>query len=130
MLTSRQRKRFDTLLESVLAELPDEIHELLETVPLVVDDYPPRWMLDEVGVDDPHDLCGLYSGIPLSQRSVMSDATMPETISIFRAGILSLAQATARGDDELRRQIRITVLHEIGHHFGMSEEDLAELGYD
>lgn len=125
------RRRFDTLLEEVLDDLPPIVMDLLDTVPLVVDDYPSRRLLREMNIGPDEDLCGLYTGIPLGERSHDRADWLPETISLFRAGIINLAgDGGDPTDDELRRQIRITILHEVGHHFGMTEEHLRELGYD
>ncbi len=130
-MNSRQRDQFDEILEQVLAKLPPSVLELLDSVPLIVDDQPSRTMMQSVGVHDPGELCGLYTGVPLNERSVTASGQMPDKISIFRLGITQLARSIAGHDDgELRRQIRLTILHEVGHHFGMSEEDLAEVGYD
>ena len=71
-------------------------------------------------------LCGLHSGTPLTERSLDQLDELPETIHLYREGIL----AHADGWDRVREEIRITVLHEIGHHFGLDEDDLAELGYE
>ncbi len=130
-MNSTQRGQFDEQLEQVLAALPPSVLDLLETVPLIVDDQPSRNMMRSLDVDDPRELCGLYTGIPMNERSVTASGQMPDKISIFRLGILLLSRSIAGHDnEELRRQIRLTILHEVGHHFGMSEEDLAEIGYD
>ena len=76
-------------------------------------------------------LCGLYTGIPLGSRSVEHSGVLSDAVYIFREGIMSLA-TDRHGNidqDELRRQIRLTVLHELGHHHGMSEKELRKLGY-
>ena len=128
-LGPRERAWFDELLESLLEELPPALHELLDEAPLVVDDRPEPALLrelDMVGMSD--DLCGLHSGVPLTERSV-EDPWGMEVIHLFRAGIIAHAGGTAATDADLRREIRITLLHEIGHHFGLDEDDLAELGF-
>lgn len=125
------RRRFDKILEEVLDELPPWIHELIEDVPLHVEDYPSEEMLDHLNIRRRGQLCGLYTGIPLTDRSVQHSGTLPDVVTIFREGVLNAA-CNARGmvsDARLRRQIRITVLHELGHHHGLDEEDLRELGY-
>ncbi|MEK6235460.1 MAG: metallopeptidase family protein [Planctomycetales bacterium] len=125
-LTNDQRDRFDDVVEEVLERLPPQARDLLEDVPLAVEDFPSPKVLEEMGIRNPAHLCGLYSGVPLPSRSVDHSIRLPDTVTIYRLGILHLA-----GDDphELRRQVRITILHEIGHHFGFTEEDLEELGY-
>ena len=125
------RDFFDVQLEIVLGEFPESIHDLLAKVPLHVEDYPPQSVLNEVGVARRDDLCGLYTGVPLSHRHASEPPILPDVVTVYREGILKLAvgrQGNLR-EDELRRQIRITVLHELGHHHGLEEEDLQRLGY-
>ena len=135
-----ERERFDRLFEQVLAALPGEIHRMIEEVPVVLEDHPSRELLTDMGIDpdDRAGLCGLHSGIPLTERSV-SDAGLPEVISLFREGILEEAGGWDEwtdddgtelgGRERILREIRITLLHEIGHHFGLDEDDLERLGY-
>jgi predicted Zn-dependent protease with MMP-like domain len=86
-------------------------------------------MVRRLGLRHRDDLCGLYTGVPLTDRSV-NPQIPTDVIHIFREGILRLARRRGRyDDDELRRQIRITILHEVGHHFGLTEKDLRDLGY-
>ena len=125
------RERFDALLEGVLGGLPPELHRLIEEVPVVVEDAPTVEDMRHVGARRKDTLCGMYTGIPLTRRSVEHSGTLPDVIRIFRRGILA-ASADRRGritKGALRRQIRVTVLHEIGHHFGLSEADLRRYGY-
>jgi predicted Zn-dependent protease with MMP-like domain len=131
-ITDEERQLFDELLDEVMAALPPAIHQFLEEIPLVVEDYPSDAVLDEMGIDDPGELCGLHTGIPLTERSVTHSAQLPDMIYIYRDGILNQAIDDDGFIDEaqLLHQIRITVLHEIGHHFGLDEDDLRELGYD
>ena len=121
------RAKFDGLLEEVLAELPERIHELLEEMPLVVDDEPSLELFRELGLDPAsNDLCGLYTGRPLTQRSVEHSGVLPDRVQIFRGPIVRLAREEGV---ELKQEIRVTVLHEIGHHFGLDEDQLRALGY-
>ena len=125
------RNYFDSQLEQVLQQLPPQIHTLLEEVPLVVDDFPTPAILKMLKVRRRDSLCGLYTGIPLTKRSVQHSGIPSDVIHIFREGICGESR-TSRGlldEQELRRQIRITILHEVGHHFGLTEQDLRELGY-
>ena len=125
-------ERFDRLLAEVLAELPQGIRDRLEESPLIADDRPSSEMMDELGARNPFSLCGLYTGIPLTKRSVEHSGTLPDRIFIFREGIIAAARSRhgRLADAALKRQIRITVLHEIGHHFGLGEADLRKLGYE
>jgi predicted Zn-dependent protease with MMP-like domain len=127
----RNRERFDRLLERVLASLPQRLHDLLEVAPLIVEDHPDRKLLAELGMDpDLESLCGLHSGTPLTERSVNHGHDEPETIHLFRKGIIEEAGGWEVGEDAIEEEIRITLLHEIGHHFGLEEEDLESLGYE
>ena len=128
-MNERLRKTFDALLEEVLAELPGRLQRLLQEVPLIVDDRPDPGTLERTGLRHPRDLCGLYTGIPLTGRSVQHSGTLPDKLCLFREGIAAAARGSAGRQAELKRQIRITVLHEMGHHFGLDEDDLRELGY-
>ncbi|MCI0363047.1 MAG: metallopeptidase family protein [Phycisphaerales bacterium] len=136
-----QRERFDQLLDRVLDQLPSSIANLFTDVRMVVDDRPSRKLLQELGLDPNDDtLCGLYSGTPLIQRSVSDEARLPESIHIFREGILEHAGGWVShhddegqivgGEDAVAHEIRITILHELGHHFGLDEQDLERMGYD
>ncbi|MCX7424594.1 MAG: metallopeptidase family protein [Planctomycetia bacterium] len=130
-MDARSRRRFDELLERVLAELPPMIHELIDQVPLHVEDYPSQRVMEDTGARYREDLCGLYTGIPLTERSVMQSGTLPDVVTIYREGILAAA-ADRDGrvrNSRLLREIRVTVLHELGHHHGLDEDDLRELGY-
>jgi predicted Zn-dependent protease with MMP-like domain len=130
-LNPQLRRRFDEHLEWVLAGLPPMIHELIERVPLHVEDYPSEDVMEQTGVEYIDDLCGLYTGIPIGEKSVLHSGTMPDVVTIYREGILSAA-ADRKGrisTGSLRKQIRITILHELAHHHGLNEEDLRQLGY-
>lgn len=111
-------------------DLPPEFRDELKTLPVLVEDEPPPHLLEEFGIDPQSrdsDLCGLHWGVPLDERSVSESSFEPNALFLFRGPIFRLAD----GDPaELEEQIWITLLHELGHHFGLSEEDLEELGYD
>ena len=125
------REIFDQQLERVLPELPQQVRDFMENVPLVVEDYPSTEVMRRVGVRHRSALCGLYTGIPLNRRSVNDWGVPSDVIHIFRQGILSQARSQGGGidDEELRKQIRFTILHEYGHHVGLSERELRALGY-
>jgi predicted Zn-dependent protease with MMP-like domain len=106
---------FDDHVRAALDELPPHIAAALENVAVVVEDENP---------DDP-DLLGLYHGVPLPERGDMAGA-LPDKISIYR---LPLEQSFP-DPDELRDEIRVTVLHELAHYFGLDEARIADLGYD
>ena len=114
---------FYALVERALEELPPELAELLDNVAIVVDDWP-EYSTPLVS-DNPEDtLYGLYEGVPLTQRGAGYYGTLPDRITIFRG---PLERDFSR--EELEEQIRITVVHEIAHHFGFDEARLEELGW-
>ena len=126
-----KRRIFDKQLERVLAEMPPLVHQLLDKVPLYVEDYPSAEVMKEMNLQHRDDLCGLYTGIPLGEKSISHSGQMPDVVTIYREGIWSMA-----ADDlghvtgkQLRHDILITILHELAHHHGLTEEELEELGY-
>lgn len=127
-LTRAQRDRFDAVFEEILDALPDHLHELIERVPVILEDRASRKLLSELGMDpDDDDLFGLHTGVPMTEKSVEGEAVPGEDyIMIFREPILEMAAGDAR---VLEHEIRVTLLHEIGHQFGLDEDDLADLGY-
>ena len=130
-MNPKTRRQFDEQLEWVLERMPPMVHELIDRVPLHVEDYPSDEVMDRMNVEYIDDLCGLYTGIPIGDKSVNHSATMPDVVTIYREGILSAAaDDNGRiGKSRLREQIRITILHELGHHHGLTEEELERLGY-
>ena len=106
---------FDDHVKAALDSLPPHLASALDNVAVVVEDEHP---------DDP-DLFGLYEGIPLPERGDMA-GSLPDRISIFRRPL----EEEFGDPGELEREIRITVLHELGHYFGLDEERLADLGYE
>jgi predicted Zn-dependent protease with MMP-like domain len=125
------RQHFDEQLERVLPELPQQVRDFMDKVPLVVEDYPSPEQMRQVGVRHRSALCGLYTGIPLIKRSINDWGVPSDVIHIFRQGIMSQARSAGGGIDSegLRKQIRFTLLHEYGHHVGLSERELRALGY-
>ncbi len=121
-----RRTRFEQVLRRAVDTLPGMFREALGNVAIVVEDWPPDWILDELGVPPDETLYGFYHGIPLPERSVQDSGNLPDKISIYRGPL----EEDFRHGGELERQIRTTLLHEIGHYFGMDEEDLARLGYE
>lgn len=131
-LDQATRDRFDRLLEEVLDELPDYIHELIEQVPIHVEDYPSEQVMRSTGARRRDQLCGLFTGIPITERSILHSGNLPNVVTIYREGILKAAHQNygRLTDDTLFEEIRITVLHELAHHHGLDEDELHELGYD
>lgn len=125
------RQIFDEQLEQVLPDLPEQVQRFMDDVPLVVEDYPSPEIMRQLRVRNRSALCGLYTGIPLIKRSINHSGVPSDVIHIYRQGILSQA-GVGRGyvdEAELRKQIRFTILHEYGHHVGLTERELRDLGY-
>ncbi len=130
-MNQRTRDRFDRQLEQVLAAMPPLVHELLERIPLHVEDYPSRDIMEEKDISDPEELCGLFTGVAITEKSIEHSCTLPDVVTIYRLGITAAA-SDRRGRitaAALREQIRITLLHELAHFHGLDEDELEELGY-
>jgi len=120
-----RRRDFERLVAEVLDSLPPEFQEVLEQVAVVVEDWPTPDQLRAVGLDEDDTLYGLYEGTPLVERG-LDLPPVPDRIVIFRGPLLE----DCASDDELREEIRTTVLHELAHFFGLDEDRIAELGYE
>lgn len=129
-MNQRDRDYFDKQVGRVLDSLPRRIRRLLEEVPLHVEDRPPRHLRKRLGVSNPRSLMGCFTGVPLDTVLKLSHG-QPTMIAIYRSGICDAARNELGRVDvrQLREQIRITILHEIGHYYGMDEDDLREIGY-
>lgn len=120
------RDEFEKLVSKALGELPKKFRDRLENVVVVVEDDPPGEVLRGLAVKFPKRLLGLYQGVPLKHRGMRYGNVLPDQIIIYQRPIEGLART--RG--ELLRQIRRTVMHEIGHYFGLAESDLREIEGD
>ncbi|MER3456096.1 MAG: hypothetical protein C4303_02105 [candidate division GAL15 bacterium] len=118
------RRRFQLLVERALAEVPEVFRRALENVHVVVEDWPSPDQLASVGLPEDGLLFGLYEGTPLPQRGVELPL-LPDRITLFQGAL----EAACTTEEELQQEIRRTVLHELGHYFGLDEERLEELGY-
>jgi predicted Zn-dependent protease with MMP-like domain len=125
------KERFAELVERALAELPQQFARHLEEVPVEIKTRPSRKLLRSLGMDEDELLLGLYHGRALTERSVEYSAGRPgetsplDVIFIFQEDI----ELVSKSEADLLREVRTTVLHEIGHHFGLDEDDLERLGY-
>ena len=110
----------------VIDKLPKDFREQLRNVEIVVETRPSKELLLAEGLDPREDtLYGIYQGVPLPDRSALDPPLLPDKITIFAEPLLE----DFPDPDELREEIRLTVLHEIAHYFGMEEEDIEDLGY-
>ena len=120
----KNQDQFDELVLSAIEDLPDLFLDCLENVAVVVEEWPDRATLESVGLRRRSSLLGLYQGIPQPDRTHGYNLVLPDKISIYQGPIESIC----RTDDEVREQVRTTVLHEIGHYFGIDDDRLHELG--
>ena len=110
------RVHFEELVADALDGVPADLASVIDNVVVLVEDEPPT--------DDP-ELLGLYDGTPLTERDSMYAGVMPDRITIFRGPILRMCSS----DEEVVEEVRVTVVHEIAHHFGIDDGRLHELGY-
>ena len=112
------------MAEAALAAIPAPMRDLVRGAAIVVEEMPDDETLAEMGIENAWDLTGLYRGVPLTQKSVLDVPQEPDTILLFREPIL--LEWIETGED-LFRLVRNVLIHEIGHHFGLSDEDIARL---
>jgi predicted Zn-dependent protease with MMP-like domain len=110
------RDRFEGLVSEALDEVPADLAALMDNCVVLTEDEPPS--------GDP-DLLGVYVGTPLTERDAGYSMVLPDRITVFRLPILAMCDT----DEEVVREVRTTVVHEIAHHFGIDDDRLDELGY-
>lgn len=116
---------FDRVVQRALDEIPGEFRPYLENVVIEVRDFPDAAFMREHDVPD--DLLGLYVGVPLEDKGPdLAPTPLPDRIIIFRGNLCEMCETR----QELIDEIRVTVLHEVGHHFGLDEDRLSELGFE
>jgi predicted Zn-dependent protease with MMP-like domain len=111
------RDRFEQLVSLALDSIPVELARLMDNVVILVE--------DEAPADDP-DLLGFYDGVPLTERDSSYLLAVPDRITIYREPILDMCE----NEEDVVEEVRITVVHEVAHHFGIDDDRLNELGYD
>ena len=118
-------REFDLAVQKAIDRLPGEIKEHLDNIVISVLPHPSSDMIDELDLDPGRELLGLFRGVPLIERSIVTPPLYPDTIFLFQDAL----ERMCRTREELEEQIEITVVHEVAHYVGMSEERLVELGY-
>lgn len=115
-------ERFEEMVVAALDEIPEELAAAMENVAVIIEERPTEAQSSRSGGT----LLGLYEGVPITRRGPLSySGVAPDRITVFRGSLCALS----RGDADLARHVRVTVLHEVGHYFGMSEARLRELGW-
>jgi predicted Zn-dependent protease with MMP-like domain len=118
-----RRDEFQRLVEEALDSIPRRFRKEMRNVAVVVEDEPPPHILAELEIAPPDSLFGLYQGTPLPERSWTHGNTLPDRISIYQRPI----EEACEDDDEILECVAETVIHEFGHYFGMSEEEIEEI---
>jgi len=115
----------EALARAALAKLPAQFAEHLGEVVLLVEEFADEALLEEMGFDDPFELTGVYEGTPLHLKSIEHSGRLPDRIRLFRAPMLD--EWIARGNETLEHFVAHVVVHEVGHHFGLSDEAMHAL---
>ena len=114
----------EAIARRALLSLPEPFAGHLRDVVLLIEEFADDETLDAMGIEDPFDLTGIYEGIPLTERSVDQSGTLPDKVRLFRRPILD---EWAGGEDTLEHLIAHVLVHEVGHHFGLSDADMHAL---
>ena len=114
----------EAIARRALLSLPEPFAGHLRDVVLLIEEFADDETLDSMGIEDPFDLTGIYEGIPLTERRVDQSGTLPDKIRLFRRPILD---EWAGGEDTLEHLVAHVLVHEVGHHFGLSDEDMHAL---
>lgn len=117
------RERFTRLVEAALEEIPRRFRAAMTNVAVIVEDEPPSEVLEEMEVEPPDSLFGLYHGTPLPERGWAYGNALPDRISIYQRPI----EEACEDDEAIRDCVAETVIHEFGHYFGMTEEEIEEI---
>jgi predicted Zn-dependent protease with MMP-like domain len=117
------RAAFLKLVDEALLTIPQEFRDALQNIAIVVEDEPTEEQLDEVEIEPPDTLLGLYQGTPLTERQWAHGNTLPDKVTLFQGPI----EDSSDGDDDVVVAIGETLIHEIGHYFGLSEDEIQEI---
>ena len=117
------RKAFEQLVAEALQSIPRRFRKAMKNIAIVVEDEPSPDLLDEMEIEPPDTLLGLYQGTPLTERTSSYGNVLPDRVLIFQGP----HERSADDDDDLVVAIGETLIHEIGHYFGLSEEEIEEI---
>ena len=119
------RAIFESLVNDAVRELPEEFREKLKNVAIIVEDYPTKELIEQTGLSPDETLFGLYEGVPLTERSYFGEPLYPDRILIFQRAIEDECDSV----EEIKHELKITLVHEVAHFFGMDDDYLEEIGY-
>ncbi|MCA0199338.1 MAG: metallopeptidase family protein [Proteobacteria bacterium] len=114
----------DSLAREALTVLPEELREFTEGVVILVQEFPDDAVMAEMELESPFDILGLYSGVSLTEKRVEASGGMPDMVFLYRRPILDYWCETG---EDLKHVVRHVLIHEIGHHFGFSDEEMETL---
>ena len=117
------RQKFLSLVDEALATIPADFQAAMQNIAIVVEDAPSPGQLADVGIEPPDTLLGLYEGIPLTERQWAHGNVLPDKVTLFQRPI----EADSADEDDVVVAIGETLIHEIGHYFGLSEEAIEEI---
>jgi len=117
------RSQFLALVDEALATIPDDFQAAMKNIAIVVEDEPSNAQLESVDIEPPDTLLGLYEGTPLTERQWAHGNVLPDKITLFQNPI----EDASEDEDDLVVAIGETLIHEIGHYFGLSEEEIEEI---
>ncbi len=115
----------EAMARAAIARLPQQFRVHVGEVVLRIEEFADAETMAALGIDDPFDLTGLYEGVPLGEKSIVESGTLPDCIRLFRGPMLD--EWITRGDETLEHLVAHVLIHEVGHHFGLSDDDIARL---
>jgi predicted Zn-dependent protease with MMP-like domain len=119
------RRRFDQIVQQAISRIPEEFRRHLDNMIITVQTRPSSDLLEEMGYDADETLLGVYTGVPLTERSAIDPPLYPDTIYLFQEPLQEMCESI----EELEEEIQITVVHEVAHYLGIDEDRLDDLGY-
>ena len=117
------KRQFEALVERALRRLPRAFKDKLANIAVVVEDWPTDETLAELGIEPPDTLYGLYRGVDLTHRDTAYGGVLPDTITIYQGPI----EEDYADEREMADEVRATVIHELGHYFGLTDEEMEQL---
>jgi len=117
------REKFEQLVADAITLIPKRFRREMKNIAIIVEDEPSAELLEEMEIDPPDSLYGLYQGTPLPERSATWGNTLPDCVTLFQKVI----EEDCDDDDDVRMVIGETLIHEIGHYFGLSEEEIEDI---
>jgi predicted Zn-dependent protease with MMP-like domain len=120
------KTEFRAIIDEAISTLPETFQQALNNIAIIVEDWPDDKIMREMEIDHREDLLGLFHGSSLVEADEDTTGSLPNYITLYYRPLL----LTADSVNEIRAEIRVTLLHELGHYFGLNEDRLSELGYD